>query len=252
MHIHMHVYIHTYLQQPLDRFSFYMGFNITKQTMHAYIHTYIQQLLDLLQFYVGFEINEHTGVALSRDEMLARHYNRIQLLQRHSYKMFPELMREFALANIGAIETRDGLAMHLMKLSQNELVELMRKVRVLPEDDDPNAEVGYVCMHVCVCMLCVYVCEREGVGQGSCAAPMRWSECGGRTRLVCVRACVCVYIYIYTYIHTYILTCKRRRMHASVISSLNHSLRSYIQFLHLTCPKHKKHRRTHTRITDWC
>ena len=34
------------------------------------------QLLDLLKFYQDFEINEHTGVSLSVDEMLARHYGR--------------------------------------------------------------------------------------------------------------------------------------------------------------------------------
>lgn len=101
-----------------------------------------RQLLDLLQFYVGFEINEHTGAALSKDEMLARHYNRIQLLQRHCFKAFPEEMREFALANIGAVETRDSLQQHLAKLSKTQELEILRKVRVVPEDDDPNVEVG--------------------------------------------------------------------------------------------------------------
>jgi intron-binding protein aquarius len=37
------------------------------------------QLLDLLKFYQDFEINEHTGVSLSVDEMLARHYGRYSI-----------------------------------------------------------------------------------------------------------------------------------------------------------------------------
>ena len=39
------------------------------------------QLLEVLKFYAGFEINEQTGEALTDDEMIDIHYNRITSLQ---------------------------------------------------------------------------------------------------------------------------------------------------------------------------
>jgi intron-binding protein aquarius len=92
------------------------------------------QLLDLLKFYQDFEINEHTGVPLSRDEMLARHYGRLQLLQRHAFNLFPDSMKDFALANIGAIENRDALFAHLAAMPKEQLAQLLQKVRLMPAD----------------------------------------------------------------------------------------------------------------------
>jgi intron-binding protein aquarius len=92
------------------------------------------QLLDLLKFYQDFEINEHTGVSLSQDEMLARHYGRLQLLQRHAYALFPDSMKDFALANIGAIENREALFAHLAGLSKEDLMALLQKVRLVPKE----------------------------------------------------------------------------------------------------------------------
>lgn len=96
------------------------------------------QLLDLLKFYQDFEINEHTGVSLSRDEMLARHYGRLQLLQRHAFNLFPDSMKDFALANIGAIESRETLFAHLASMPKEHLVTLLQKVRLMPKEEvDP-------------------------------------------------------------------------------------------------------------------
>jgi len=92
------------------------------------------QLLDLLKFYQDFEINEHTGVSLSRDEMLARHYGRLQLLQRHAFNLFPDTMKDFALANIGAIENRDSLFAQLATMTKDQLTVLLQKVRLMPKD----------------------------------------------------------------------------------------------------------------------
>lgn len=97
------------------------------------------QLLDLLKFYQDFEINEHTGVSLSRDEMLARHYGRLQLLQRHAFTLFPDSMKDFALANIGAIENRDALFAQLSAMTKDQLALLMQKVRLMPKDSTDHA-----------------------------------------------------------------------------------------------------------------
>ena len=39
------------------------------------------QLLEVVKFYAGFEINEQTGEALTDDEMIDIHYNKITSLQ---------------------------------------------------------------------------------------------------------------------------------------------------------------------------
>jgi len=94
------------------------------------------QLLDLLAFYQDFEINEHTGMPLSRDEVLARHYGKLQLLQRHAFALFPNELRDFALSNVGAIEGRETLHSYLAKLSKAQLKQLLGKVHLLPSPEE--------------------------------------------------------------------------------------------------------------------
>jgi hypothetical protein len=51
---------------------------------------FVLQLLEVVKFYAGFEINEQTGEALTDDEMIDIHYNRITSLQVSSCaKSFP-------------------------------------------------------------------------------------------------------------------------------------------------------------------
>ena len=40
-----------------------------------------RQLLDMFQFYCRFEINDRNGEALTDEEMMANHYNKITKLQ---------------------------------------------------------------------------------------------------------------------------------------------------------------------------
>jgi intron-binding protein aquarius len=40
-----------------------------------------KQLLDILKFYVGFEIDDHTGLALTDDQMTELHCKKLAALQ---------------------------------------------------------------------------------------------------------------------------------------------------------------------------
>jgi intron-binding protein aquarius len=41
----------------------------------------LQKLLDILKFYTGFEVNDHTGLALTRNDMTQTHCDRLVSLQ---------------------------------------------------------------------------------------------------------------------------------------------------------------------------
>lgn len=41
----------------------------------------LQKLLDILKFYAGFEVNDHTGLALTTNDMTQAHCDRLVSLQ---------------------------------------------------------------------------------------------------------------------------------------------------------------------------
>uniref|UniRef100_A0A8C5HLF1 RNA helicase aquarius n=1 Tax=Gouania willdenowi TaxID=441366 RepID=A0A8C5HLF1_GOUWI len=90
------------------------------------------QLLDMLKFYTGFEINDQTGNALTQNEMTTLHYDRITSLQRTAFSHFPEL-RDFALSNVAAVDTRESLTKHFGPLSPNMLHQVASYLCLLPE-----------------------------------------------------------------------------------------------------------------------
>lgn len=53
-------------------------------------------------------------------------------LQRIAYKAFPDDLREFALSNVGSIDTREGLLEHLSDLSDDKLHELCALLHLVP------------------------------------------------------------------------------------------------------------------------
>jgi intron-binding protein aquarius len=81
------------------------------------------QLVDLFKFYIRFEVDDHTGAQLTDDEMAARHYERLQQLQRLAFKHWPQL-HDLALSHCAAIEKRPALLKHLQALSTEELSKL--------------------------------------------------------------------------------------------------------------------------------
>ncbi len=102
-----------------------------------------RQLVDVLAHYQDFEIDDHTGLALTLKQMEESHYHRIQTLQRIAYKHFREALDDFALKNVGAVSSKEQLLKYFGLLSDEQLVELAAKLRILPRPGAP-AQPGLV------------------------------------------------------------------------------------------------------------
>lgn len=83
-------------------------------------------------FYTGFGINDQTGNALTEKEMTTLHYNRITSLQKAAFAHFPEL-QDFALSNVGAVDTQESLTKQFGHLSPNTLHRVASYLCLLPE-----------------------------------------------------------------------------------------------------------------------
>lgn len=95
------------------------------------------QLLEMLQFYTRFEINDHTGEALTDRDTLQIHYDRITALQRAVFKDFPEL-RQFALANVASIDSRNALKKYFSILNKNRVQEIAAYLKLLPSPSEQS------------------------------------------------------------------------------------------------------------------
>uniref|UniRef100_A0A673Z151 Uncharacterized protein n=1 Tax=Salmo trutta TaxID=8032 RepID=A0A673Z151_SALTR len=89
------------------------------------------KLLDML-FYTGFGINDQTGNALTEKETTTLHYNRITSLQKAAFAHIPEL-QDFALSNVGAVDTQESLTKQFGHLSPITLHRVASYLCLLPE-----------------------------------------------------------------------------------------------------------------------
>uniref|UniRef100_A0A7S3R311 Intron-binding protein aquarius n=1 Tax=Dunaliella tertiolecta TaxID=3047 RepID=A0A7S3R311_DUNTE len=94
------------------------------------------QLVDLFQFYMTFPINDHTGEALTDEDVTQAHYEKVCQLQRLLFKHWPKL-HDLALANCGTVEKREVLRRHLASMSHEDLIKLMVKQLRLVSETDP-------------------------------------------------------------------------------------------------------------------
>nr|XP_039251484.1 RNA helicase aquarius-like [Styela clava] len=94
------------------------------------------QLVENLAAYAVFEVNDLTGEALTEQEMLTAHYDRMQKLQRCAFSKFPNL-KEFALGTVVHNDKREALNKHFGALSLEEMKKLCDQIvmRVSEEDD---------------------------------------------------------------------------------------------------------------------
>ncbi|KAJ3027064.1 hypothetical protein HDV00_011403, partial [Rhizophlyctis rosea] len=88
------------------------------------------QLLDELTFYADFEIDNWTGQPMSADEMAKRHYNRIRRVQKLVFIKYKEDLEDFALANVGTIESRESLLKHFGKADDHVIRGLCEELGI--------------------------------------------------------------------------------------------------------------------------
>ncbi|CAG8690002.1 1367_t:CDS:10, partial [Gigaspora rosea] len=89
-----------------------------------------KQLLEILKFYAGFEIHDHTGLALTDDQMTELHCKKLMSLQ--------DSLQLLALSNLSAIETREDLLSHFEPLDNQTIIQLcdLLSIRTKKLDDD--------------------------------------------------------------------------------------------------------------------
>ena len=99
------------------------------------------QLLEVLQLYSSFGIDDRTGLSLSKQENVRIHYDRMQKLQRFCFIHFRDEAADFALSNVGNVDTPDVLQRVLGELGLEALmkmaVELGIRTTTLDEDAAP-------------------------------------------------------------------------------------------------------------------
>lgn len=97
------------------------------------------QLLDMLKFYSRFEISDDTGDPLTDHDMTQIHYSRIISLQKAAFAKFPDL-REFSLANVASVDTKEALLKHFGPLSQEKLRGIASYLNLVPAPDKAEVE----------------------------------------------------------------------------------------------------------------
>jgi intron-binding protein aquarius len=92
------------------------------------------QLLDLLEFYSYFAIDESSGLAYSKAEIHRMHYDRIKQLQKFCFQSLKEQTIDFALSNVGAVDSPDTLSRILSEIELSALVEMSFQLGVRTTD----------------------------------------------------------------------------------------------------------------------
>lgn len=93
------------------------------------------QLLDILKFYENFEINDFTGTALTENDIILEHYEKIQRMQRIAFKSFQKDFKNFALANVASIDTRKNIENWLSRIKDDKLIEFCRAINVIKDSE---------------------------------------------------------------------------------------------------------------------
>ncbi|KAI8818102.1 uncharacterized protein EV422DRAFT_602692 [Fimicolochytrium jonesii] len=98
------------------------------------------QLLDRLHFYARFEINDFTGAALTLAETSRLHYGNLRRLQKIAFIKFRDTLEDFALTNIGSIESKRSFRRCFEKVEETTIRALCAEVgiRTHPFDADDD------------------------------------------------------------------------------------------------------------------
>lgn len=89
----------------------------------------------MLKFYARFEISDETGDPLTDHDMTQIHYSKITSLQKAAFAKFPDL-RNFSLANVASVDTRDALLKHFGNLNKEKLRAIATYLNLVPSTEE--------------------------------------------------------------------------------------------------------------------
>jgi len=88
----------------------------------------IKKMTDLLDMYMNFPFQDHSGKALSPDDVLNLHYKRMHTLQQIVYKDYFSIMKDMIFSSIGRLLNEDTLRKNLMNLSLTQISDVAVKL----------------------------------------------------------------------------------------------------------------------------
>jgi intron-binding protein aquarius len=99
-----------------------------------------RQLFEMLEHYFYFGLDNHTGQPLTDDEVQARRYRSLQLLQRLVYQHMSNVSdaeavrdcKEFALSAVGPLTTLTSLRQRVETLPTAVLTNVVKHLRLVP------------------------------------------------------------------------------------------------------------------------
>ena len=98
------------------------------------------QLVDMFEFYEGFEVDDQTGMSLTSEQVDAKQYAALQVMQRVAFKYYGDKLRDFALAAVGTVRSREALSKHLSGLDTPTLRSMAERLQlVTPSPDGGSA-----------------------------------------------------------------------------------------------------------------
>ncbi|KAJ3018195.1 UNVERIFIED_CONTAM: hypothetical protein HDU68_011284 [Siphonaria sp. JEL0065] len=82
------------------------------------------QLLELYDLYESFEIDDVSGASVSKDDATAKHYVKLQALQKLVFTKYREHLEDFALKPVSVVESTEAFVKHFQELD----VEILRQI----------------------------------------------------------------------------------------------------------------------------
>ena len=93
------------------------------------------KLLSSIDAYLHFEVDDHSGQALSPQEMQERSNAKIHSLQQIAYADFPDVLRDLVFCSVGELSKKQYLLRHIQLLDQPQLVKLALQLGVVTDKD---------------------------------------------------------------------------------------------------------------------
>lgn len=100
------------------------------------------KLVESIDHYLHFEVDDHTGKALTPQDMLERNNAKIHQLQQLAYAHFPEVLKDLVFCSVGELSKKAQLLRHLQLLDQPQLMQLGKKLGVITDRDEALSALG--------------------------------------------------------------------------------------------------------------
>jgi len=97
--------------------------------------TLFNQLTSMLSSYIHFEVDNHTGIALSPQEILSEHNSKLHKLQRLAFSEYLEKLKDLVFSSTGELGKSGVLEKHFSFLSDQEVASIAFKLGYISQEE---------------------------------------------------------------------------------------------------------------------